>query len=117
MSKREEGDRLAVICFTASVVMLAFFSVYHIGYSRGQVKSIKIVRVESSLHTGIPSGDGPVMLWFFNNDGTIRGESAIATDYAGVLPFSVTARAVPMQRYDGWLFWSELDSRLVEANK
>jgi len=115
MSKREECERLAVICFVWLVALLVGWGLYQWGYSRGRVDNLEIVRVDAALHTGIPLPGGPVMLWMLDDYGQVRGESAIATDFAGVLPYSITASAVPCGPYTEWFAWSELDSRFTEV--
>lgn len=115
MSKREECERLAVICFVGLATMLVLFGVYSVGYSRGRVDNLEIVRVDAALHTGIPLPGEPVMLWMLDDYGQVKGESAIATDFAGVLPYSITAKAVPCGPYTEWFAWSSLDSRFMEV--
>jgi hypothetical protein len=110
-----EVASMAVLCFMCMLVLLLGFGIYQWGYAKGRVENLEVVRVDAALHTGIPLPGGPVMLWMLDDYGQVKGESAIATDFAGVLPYSITAKAVPCGPYTEWFAWSELDSRFTEV--
>jgi hypothetical protein len=52
----------------------------------------------------------PVIVYTIRDNGTIDGESAVRTDYAGVLPFSTTGHSVPFDKLEGWDYWTELEA-------
>ncbi len=67
-----------------------------------------------SYHTGnLPVGV-PVMLYWIEDNQTITAASAICTNYAGILPFSLDNSPVPYIQYTDYSFWSELHQVLVE---
>lgn len=49
--------------------------------------------------------DIPVLLFFVREDGTVYAESAVRTDYAGILPYSTTSNKVPYIQFSGYHSW------------
>ena len=60
-------------------------------------------KIELGLIMGEPPKNTPVMLYWVRDDGTITAESAIRTDYAGILPHSTTGHRVPYQVYTDYI--------------
>lgn len=52
---------------------------------------------------GEPDKNQPVILWWIREDGTLTAESAVRTDYAGLLPHSLTGAAVPYMVYADYI--------------
>lgn len=115
--KQETTAIIAAGSFAMMLVLLLGFGLYQWGYARGRVDNLEVVRVDAALHTGIPLPGEPVMLWMLDDYGQVHGESAITTDFGGVLPYSLIAHAVPCGPYTEWFAWSELDSRFMEVAK
>lgn len=57
----------------------------------------------------------PILLYFIADDGTIYSESAIKTDYAGVLPYSFNGSSVDSTPITGYFCWTKLDTELIIA--
>lgn len=52
---------------------------------------------------GEPAKNQPVILWWLREDGTLTAESAVRTDYAGILPHSLTGSSVPFLQYADYI--------------
>lgn len=52
---------------------------------------------------GEPAKNQPVILWWLREDGTLTAESAVRTDYAGILPHSLTDSPVPYMVYADYI--------------
>lgn len=71
------------------------------------------VPVVSVRHGELPVGV-PVMLYWVGPDGRVTGESAVRTDFAGVLPYSTTTDRVAYFQFSGWTSWTPLKDVMVE---
>jgi len=56
---------------------------------------------------GEPATGRPVLLWWMREDGTLTAESALLTDYSGLLPYSLTGSPVPYIVYSGYIGYTE----------
>ena len=99
------------------IVLLAMIMGALIGFTSAAVMATQRIDPHQSpaykrgeLPTGVP-----VLVYWMEDNGTITATSAIRTDYAGVLPFSTTHHAVPLEPMDGWFAWSELQPISMEA--
>jgi len=72
------------------------------------------VQTYPSYNVGQPPVGAAVMLFWIDKDGSFHGESAMATDYAGVLPFSLDNSPVSAEPYSGWFCWSLLPASFVD---
>jgi hypothetical protein len=103
MNKDDNGI-VAAICFALLFVIL----LGGLFYSAGKISGME--SVVSGYHEGeLPVGI-PVMLYWYEADGTISGASAVRTDFGGVLPHSTTMSAVPYIKYTKWDFWYPLEN-------
>lgn len=99
MKKDDVSELVAVACFSFMVIIL-FGALF---FAAGKVSN-------NGYHEGeIPVGM-PVMLYWYESDGTISGASAVRTDYAGVFPHSTTMQSVPYTEYKDWDFWYPLEN-------
>lgn len=99
MNKNEISGLVAAACFSLLFIIL-FGALF---FAAGKVSS-------NGYHEGeLPVGI-PVMLYWYEDDGTISGASAVRTDYAGVFPHSTTMNAVPYTEYKDWDFWYSLEN-------
>jgi hypothetical protein len=105
MDKVKAAGAVLLYCILSG--MLGFGSASVISSRRGD-SNVQYRRGE--LPTGIP-----VIVYWIEDDGRITAESAIRTDYAGVVPFSTTGRPVRFDQMDGWFSWSELKPIAMEA--
>jgi len=106
---KDEHYPIAAMCFTLMLFMLTILVPYRIGLAAGQKAAGPIQDPVAVCHKGeLPVGV-PVMVYWVNTDGCVRAESAIRTDFAGVLPYSVTADAVPYLELSGWDYWTRLE--------
>ena len=99
------------------IVLLAMVMGALIGFASAAVMATQRIDPHQSpaykrgeLPTGVP-----VLVYWMEDDGTITAASALRTDYAGVLQFSTTGHAVPLQPLEGWFAWSELKPMAMEA--
>ena len=100
--------------FTFFVFALgALLVCFGLGYQLGRREPARdrmaapVVR-QSVMQGDVPMGE-PVMVYWEADDGVIYGQSVIKTDYAGVLSFSVKAKATAYRRIDSWDYWTLID--------
>jgi hypothetical protein len=101
-------EHLIIACMLVCTVALAASSY------RGFLKPPPVPSPQVSYHTGNPPVGIPVMLYWIEDNQTITAASAVCTDYAGILPFSLDNSPVPYIQYTDYGFWSELHSVIVE---
>lgn len=103
--EREFSTIVAGACFAMLLLVVYGAAVYAMGNKLGTVQG----ETRPTISTGQPPVGVPVLVFWTRDDGTVYAESAIKTDYAGVLPFSVSNKAVPYDQLEGFEYWSELD--------
>jgi len=108
--KNEYSALVSGVCFVIVAVSVLWVVAYETGRVSGASDTAESMAATRSgqLPVGVP-----VLLYWTRDDGTIRAESAMKTDYAGVLPFSVSGKAVPYEQYSGYDYWSKLDISLA----
>lgn len=107
---RQYSALVSFTCFVAMAIILSWAIFYQLG--RASVETVETLEVYRRGE--IPFGV-PVLVYWMESNGTITARSALRTDYAGVLPFSTTHLAVPLEPMAGWFAWSELQPISMEA--
>jgi hypothetical protein len=87
------------------MLAIAFDAGHSVGLAKGKAGAIRPIVRQGELPYNIP-----VIVYMIREDGTIDGESAVRTDYAGVLPYSTTGHKVPFDKLERWDYWTELDA-------
>ena len=108
---RDKGFSILVagVCFSLVFIIVYTAVVFAIGsetgYREAEAKALRPIVRQGELPYNVP-----VMVYTIRDDGTISGESALRTDYAGVLPFSTTGKAVDLYGIGDYDYWTELDA-------
>ena len=71
--------------------------------------------VSASYRRGMLPEAQPVIVFWIEDNGVITGCSAIATSYAGVLPYSLVNAPVNATPLEGWFAWTPLDPMKLEV--
>lgn len=107
--KKEFSTMVSGVCFALMFflvfAMLWFAMGKSYGFTEGKAEALRPIIRQGELPYNVP-----VMVYTINPDGTIAGESAIRTDYAGVLPFSTTGKAVDLYGIGEYDYWMELSA-------
>jgi hypothetical protein len=106
---KEFSATVSGVCLAIFVIILSLAIAFDAGHSVGLAKG-KAEAIRPSIRQGELPYNTPVIVYTIREDGTIDGESAVRTDYAGVLPFSTTGHSVPFDKLEGWNYWTELDA-------
>jgi len=107
---KQQNDDASVIFAGICFILVFLLGIIAVSYSLGRMQKRPSEPRGQALMQGEPPFNTPVLLYWVRQDGTIYAESALKTDYAGLLPFSVKAQAVPFEVYGGWDYWEPLDA-------
>ena len=108
MENKEIAGAVAALCFVAIALIVPVTVIYAMGKEAGIVEGHYEAR--PTIRTGEPPVGVPVLLFWIEDNGTVYASSAMKTDYAGILPFSTTASAVPLEVYADFNYWMVLDN-------
>ena len=108
MENKETAGAVAAMCFIAMAMILVAAVIYSMGKESGIVEGHYEAR--PTISTGQPPVGVPILLFWIEENGTVYAASAMKTDYAGILPFSTTASAVPFEVYADFDYWMVLDN-------
>jgi hypothetical protein len=104
----------AGVCFTLIIIIVCVALVFDLGHSAG-LRQGRLATARPVVRQGELPYNTPVMVYTLRDDGTITGESAVRTNYAGVLPFSTTGHKVPYDRLEGYDYWMDLEPIFTEV--
>ena len=102
--ERDYQGVVTIAMLVLGTVLLIFGTGYQIGKRQIAIPTAR----QSVMQGDVPIGK-PVMVYWLADDGVLYGQSAIKTDYAGVLSFSVKAKSTAYRRISEWDYWSLID--------
>lgn len=71
--------------------------------------------ISASYRRGFPPETQPVIVFWIEDNGVITGCSAIATSYAGILPYSLVNAPVDATPLEGYFAWTPLEPMKLEV--
>lgn len=112
MNDKQLPALVSGVCFILLIIAVYTALVFSAGCIAWQAKTKTLYADPASpiIRQGELPYNVPVMLYKVLPDGRVTAESALRTDYAGVLPFSTTAHKVPFDQIKSWDYWTELSA-------